>query len=195
MRPHARRGFYVVMILLAYVGGLVVLVGVPLQLFLTITHQCGTVAAGVLQLSSCGQPLLIATAALTLGLSVAVGGIARVFLQREHFGPLWLTLLTLGSLYAVSAALDDMRSALSALHQLSRGDNITAGAFIGFWILMVGYAAKAAWDESRDRVADQLRALIRRWDKSASGRNDRRCPHCGQVMPHDTVTPAEDVIA
>jgi hypothetical protein len=195
VHPHARRGFFAAMISLAYIGGLVVLVGVPLQLFLTITHRCGIAAAGVLQLSPCGRPLLIGTAALTLGLSVAIGGMARVFLDREHFGPLWLAVLTLGSLYAVSASLDDMRSAVSALHQLSRGDNITAGTFIGFWILMVGYAAKAAWDESRDRVTGQLRALIKRWDERASARDARRCPHCGQVMQRDIAVPVEDEIA
>ncbi|WP_010165100.1 hypothetical protein [Sphingomonas sp. PAMC 26617] len=195
VQPHARRGFFAAMISLVYVGGLVALVGVPLQLFLAITHGCGVAAAGVLQLSPCGRPLLIATAALTLGLSVAIGGMARVLLDREHLGPIWLAVLTLVSLYAVSASLDDMRSALSALHQLSRSDNITAGTFIGFWILMVGYAAKAAWDESRDRVTGQLRALIRRWDEGASARDARRCPHCGQVMPHEIVTPVMDEIA
>ena len=69
---------------------------------------------------------------------------------------MWLVLFGLGLLAGLSTMFDHMRSAMGAFAAGQHGDNPKFTGFVAFWLLMVGYAGKAVWDELRDRVGKWL---------------------------------------
>lgn len=95
-----------VAIVVAYATCMTVLVGAPLKLFVLATERCGAMATDGFHLSACGEPALIGIGALTLLLSVAIGGMASVLFRRQHFAWPWLAFLALATVYGVSTTVD-----------------------------------------------------------------------------------------
>jgi hypothetical protein len=176
------RALVAIGIILTYAIGMTVLVAAPLQLLAVASRRCGVMQIDGLHLSACGAPALIAIGAFTLLLSVAIGGWARVVFRHQHFSWPWLAILTLTTVYGVSVTAETMPSAVDTMHSMSGGDSAKAGAFIGFWILMVGYSSHAVWDEARDRAEAYFSARMASRDALSGDDSSRACPHCGEAF-------------
>ena len=140
----------VVSVYLVLMMGLII---VPATLFLAITRRAGANVQGALVLAPAGRWYLYGAMAFTFLWSVLTGGFARALLRPRHLDWPWLALLALGLLLGLTKLGDEAREAIGQLHPGKNNDNAAAIAFFAFWLLMIGYAGKAVWDETRDRVA------------------------------------------
>ena len=152
LAPGSQRLLTNVAVVAIYVLMMLALLIMPASLFLVITHHAGANVHGSLQLTAAGYWLLYATLGLTFLWSIVTGGFARAFLRPRHLDWPWLMLLGLGLLVGLTKLGDGAREAISQLHPDAGTDNGEAIAFFAFWLLMIGYAGKAVWDEARDRV-------------------------------------------
>jgi len=167
-------------IIASYAIAMTVLVAAPLELFAIASHRCGTMATDGLHFSACGAPALVAIGAFTLLLSVAIGGWASVVFSHRHLSWPWLAVLTLVTVYGVSVTVERVPNAIDTMHEMSGGDSAKTGAFIGFWVLMVGYASHAVWDEARDRAGAFFSARLNQ--SHGAGHATRGCPHCQDLL-------------
>jgi len=165
----ARRHLTSIAVLIGYGVGMWVLVAVPAGLFLDVTRGAGANVGGNLQLSPVGFGLSFLVFATVFMWSIAVGGCARLFMRPAYFDWPWLMSAGLVVLLTVTFLFNGAREAVSQLHASASNSNAIVAAFFAFWLLMVGYAAKAVWDEARDRFAGYLERKIVA---------DRRAPLC-----------------
>lgn len=151
--PHARRFIISLSVVLAYLLSMLVLIGVPPSLFLNVTRSAGANVQDNLQLTMTGHWLMYCIFVFTFAWSIVVGGFAKTFLKPRHLGWPWLALFGLGLLLGLTLMFDPAREVVGAMRSGADNDNDMVIAFFTFWLLMVGYAAKAVWDEARDRMA------------------------------------------
>ncbi|MCW2351764.1 hypothetical protein [Sphingobium sp. B12D2B] len=143
-----------------YIVGIISLIVLPLEMLSAVAYRAGTIDHGVLHLSPLGSWLLLVVVSATFAGSIVVGGFAKAFFTSNHLGWLWLILFGLAMLIALTTMFDQMRVAMGAFAAVHAGDNPKVTAFIAFWLLMVGYAAKAVWDEARDRSAKWVKSVF-----------------------------------
>lgn len=160
--PRLRRLGTHALVALAYLMSMWALIAIPVTLFVVLTRTTGANVDGALVLSPAGRWLLYALAAATFLGSIAVGGIAKTILRSRHLAWPWLCLIGVGLLFGLADMFDTIRMVVNSLHVGPHDDNARAAAFFTFWLLMVGYAAKAVWDEARDRFCAAFEARIPR---------------------------------
>jgi hypothetical protein len=160
--PRCERAVLSLAVISFYVLGMVTLIVVPLQLLTIVATHAATAQGDIIHLSPTGRGLLKLITAGTFVWSIVVGAFAKAFLTRSHLDRTWLFLFGLGLLFALAAMADQMRDAMVTFSAIRDGDNSTVTGFIAFWLLMVGYAGKAVWDEARDRVAERIKGFLRR---------------------------------
>lgn len=149
-------------VLAIYSLGMFALVAAPLGAFsqLTSDPRYGVVKSGVLSLTPAGQTGMMIAVAATFFWSAIVGGFARTFLRKRFVCWPALALLAVGMIWGLTNTLDVLRRAGSDLARAEGGDNLEAAAFVAFWALTVSFAAKALWDEVRDRISANIDAQI-----------------------------------
>jgi hypothetical protein len=158
--PHSERAVLSLAVISFYLLGMVTLMVVPLQLLTIVARRAATTDGAVIHLSQTGTWLLVLITGGTFAWSIIVGGFAKAFFTRNHLDRYWLFLFGVGLLAFLTAMFDQMRDAMSTFAAIHDGDNPTVTGFIAFWLLMVGYAGKAVWDEARDRIAERMRAFL-----------------------------------
>ncbi|RIA46256.1 hypothetical protein DFR49_0790 [Hephaestia caeni] len=158
--PRLRRLGAQALVALGYTMSMWALIAIPITLFVILTQTTGANVDGALVLTPVGRWLLYVLAGATFLGSIAVGGIAKVILRSRHLAGPWLFLIGLGLLFGLADMFDKIRIVVSSLHAGPHDDNAQAAAFFTFWLLMVGYAAKAVWDEARDRFCAAVQARI-----------------------------------
>ncbi|MFW2853861.1 hypothetical protein ACM61V_18475 [Sphingomonas sp. TX0543] len=160
--PNAEKTLKSVIVIGAYLIGIFGLIVGPLSLLTAIAKHAGTTDGRIVHLTPLGDWLVAALMGATFLWSITVGGFAKACLTRQHLQLMWLFLFGLGLLAGLSMMFDQMRGAMAAFAADQHGDNPKFAGFIAFWILMVGYAGKAVWDEPRDRVGKWLEPICER---------------------------------
>lgn len=148
------------LVALSYLMCMWALIGIPLMLFIALTRTAGANVDGALVLTPVGRWLLYMLSAGTFLGSIIVGGGAKVLLRPRHLSGLWLIIVGVGLLFGLTIMFDQVRDVIAQLRNGPHDDNQSAAAFFAFWLLMVGYTAKAVWDEARDRVGAFIEARI-----------------------------------
>ncbi len=161
-RYHVEHGLSSVAVTALYGLSMIALVAAPMAAFAHITTdpRYGTVKENILTLTPCGETALKLIIAGTFFSSVIVGGFARSFLRARFVCWPLLALLAIGTIWGLTTTLDILRRAASEIAKVEKGSNLEAAAFIAFWALTVSFAAKALWDEMRDRISAGIDALI-----------------------------------
>lgn len=160
--PNAEKTLKSVIVIGSYLMGIFGLIVGPLSFLTAIAKHAGTTGGGIVHLTPLGDWLLAALMGATFLWSIVVGGFAKACLTRQHLQLMWLFLFGLALLAGLSMMFDQMRGAMAAFAADQHGDNPKFAGFIAFWILMVGYAGKAVWDEPRDRVGKWLEPICER---------------------------------
>lgn len=154
--PPKDRGITAFVTCLIYVAGIWVLAAIPTYGLLIVLRWGAVESQDVVFLSPFGRCALFAVALAMFGGSLLVGGFVRAFMRPELVGKLWLVGVGCALFLALPYLSDAIRRMVTSLGHWDQGDNATVGAFLAFWILMVGYAAKTLWDELRDRLSAAL---------------------------------------
>ena len=142
--------------LLIYVLALFALTIVPLKAFIWIAGTLGGVDHDVLKLQPAGKVALSVLILFTITLSMTIGAFAKIQFARLNPDLAVMIATSCGVYWGVTALFGGMREATTAVTAVAQGDNVKAGLFIGFWILMLGFAAKALWDQGRDQIAKKI---------------------------------------
>lgn len=161
-RYHVEHALSSIFVTALYGGGMIALVAAPLEAFAGITAdpRYGTVKDNILTLTPCGETALKLVVAGTFFWSAIVGGFARSFLRTRFVCWPLLAFLAVGTIWGLTTTLDILRRAASEIAKVEKGSNLEAAAFIAFWALTVSFAAKALWDEIRDRISAGIDARI-----------------------------------
>ncbi|MBT2134491.1 hypothetical protein KK137_09115 [Croceibacterium sp. LX-88] len=146
-------GFTAFWICIGYVIGMWFLMAMPAWGLLSVWKSIAVESQGVVSLSPIGHAALLAIGLATFFFSLGIGGFARAFIRPEMVGPWWLLGVGCILFLGLPFLFDSIRNIATTLGAWDQGDNATIVAFLTFWILMIGYAAKVLWDELRDRVA------------------------------------------
>jgi hypothetical protein len=138
-----------------YLIFMLALVALSLSGLLALLKQSAlsTIDGDVLTLTFSGRTAFNILVGLTFVGSLIAGAYGRVYLKPQFVGSVLLALLALAFLWGLTVATDDLRSIALKIGSVRRGDNASVASFVVFWAVMVSYAAKAFWDELRDRLA------------------------------------------
>lgn len=170
LQPRALRLLVAIATVAFFILGMLALIAAPLGAFVALinNHALSRVDKDILYLTPCGRGFLLLVVAATFIGSLAVGAYGRSLLKPRFVQLPWLALVGLALLWGLINTQDEIRQVASQIAGIKGGDNAKAAAFVAFWAVMVSYAAKAVWDELRDRLSNWIDGKLPKSDASVT---------------------------